>query len=127
MCFTIKENKRKKADRNIRVWKIIGVTGSGTFYNLTINHEYESWTEGYEYIETKPFVRSIIYENAINGGCFHSGKTRENARGLLRLCGNGYKIVQMIIPKGAEYYENDIEYVSNRIIYPKQNEIKEWL
>ena len=29
------------------------------------------------------------------------------------------KIVEMIIPKGALYYENKREYVSSQIIYPK--------
>lgn len=131
MCFEKNLSKNTKripkpqvADKNITVYKVINNFGWGWFYSLIINDKKEPWTKGFEYEELTPFAGCRIYKSCssvypilnIEGNAFHSKKTRKEAAKIRYI---REKVVTMIIPKGALYYENDTEYVSNRIIYPK--------
>lgn len=131
MCFILEIKTKKKpkpqvATKDIKVYKCITDNKYGVYYPLIINKKYEIYTKGFEYEETKPFKGSYVAEPnlynettrlKIEGNCFHSCKTKSLAK--LRKQYNSHKVVAMIIPKGALYYENKEEYVSNRIIYPK--------
>ncbi len=123
MCFNLKINgvipTPLIAKKDIHVYKVINKSGEGWIYNLFINGKEELWTKGYEYEETTPFIDYIKRDWNVyfHGHCFHSCKTLHHAK--LKQCSN--EIIQkFIIPKGALYYKNDKEYISNRIIYPEQ-------
>lgn len=126
MCFTKlvtieKDSLPEVAKRDIIVYKVIGKDGYGWMRDLKIAGQRCKWKQGWHYIEETPFLgkknkktsnREII---EIRGNAFHSCKTR----GLAILRRDSYeKVVKMIIPKGAKYYENADEYVSSEIIYP---------
>jgi hypothetical protein len=130
MCFTkvykkITEGKIEKpkvAKKDIIVWKVVGADGRGCYKDLYITNEAgeknrEPWTRGFQYTETTPFYTAIAgYKSLeINGHAFHSKKVKHDA---FLIQGSGEIIVNMVIPKGAKYYENDKEYVSSSIIFP---------
>jgi hypothetical protein len=122
MCFRLyytgKKPLPKKAKEDIIVWKVISKEGWGWMNNLKIDGKEEKWEKGWHYIELKPFIRSTVAHSTlkVNGNAFHSNKTRRLGRGKVFY---GNKLVRMYIPKGALYYENDTEYVSSEIVYPK--------
>lgn len=126
MCFTLYSDKRtkprpKKAKQDIIVFKVLKKSGWGCYKPLIINGKKLRWQKGTEVYETTPFKdaewESSISELNINGNALHSG-TLENAKTILSMS-KIRKIVKMIIPKGALYYENNEgEYVSNRLVYP---------
>lgn len=123
MCFEkdIKSNKKPRpriAEKDITVWKIIKKSGYGLYYKLNIDGKKEKWTPGFHYWESTPFKSGYVwgggfnFKLAINGDAFHSFIVRPIYTEVNR------EIVEMIIPKGAKYYKNDIHYVSSEIIYP---------
>lgn len=121
-CITKTKPRPTKAKKDIKVYKLIDINGLGMCYDLNIKGKLEKWTPGYWYEETTPFKG--VYWNAsikflsIDGDAFHSCKTMKVAKDKQEYWRNT-KIVEMIIPKGALYYENEREYVSSQIIYPK--------
>ena len=127
MCFDKKYNpltrkpQPKKAKKDIIVFKVIGRHGNGMIYDLFIKGKNEVWTPGYWYTEKTPFVGSTFDSFSgwfsVYGNAFHSLKTKILAKDKQTYWG-GTKVVKMIIPKGALYYENEKEYVSSQIIYP---------
>jgi hypothetical protein len=130
MCFKIKSNNRfieaNIAKKDIIVWKSIKKDGYGWMYNLRINEKIEPWTKGYEYTETyfpkqkKHDYKHLYYDTLFifnfdeNG--FHSKKMKRVANNITQY---NEKVVKMIIPKGSYYYENEEEYFSESLIYPK--------
>lgn len=120
MCFDkiTRNQKYKIATENIPCWKVVKRNNLGCFQNLTIDGIVEKWEEGTHYMETTPFKGSFRkYE--IEGNAFHSKKTKILAIWLRRskfLHGRKFKVVEMHIPKGAKYYENEIEYCSSEIV-----------
>jgi hypothetical protein len=128
MCLILTETKpiMKKATKDIVVYKVIGDNGSGWFYNLIIDGKFEKWTRGFEYIERDFETEALQFGRAtkkykVNGNAFHSKKTHKSAEEI-RLVRES--VVKMIIPKGAYYYESDLEYVSNRIIFPELDDAR---
>lgn len=133
MCFTLEIKTKKKpkpevATEDIKVYKCITDSPYGVYYPLIINDKKEIYTKGYEYEETTPFRGSYIAEPdtysenrrlKIEGNCFHSCTTRHFANNRKQY--RWHKVVIMTIPKGALYYKNKEEYVSNRLIYPHDN------
>ena len=128
MCFDltlkdrVKKNegklRMKKAISDIIVYKCIYINGEGRYYSLRDrNGKKMSWKRGYWYTELDKIY--INHRNEIHGGGFHSYKYISDANGLLGYI-NYVKIVKMIIPKGTYYYENEREYVSKSLIYPRQ-------
>jgi len=127
MCFTITTKKcirpiPKEARKNITVFKIIGTTGYGLHFLLHINGNWETWQKGYEYIETTPFKGMWRQANKwkIEGHAFHSKILKTDAIEIVQsmVLPEAWKVVRMIIPKGALYFKNDIDYVSDRLVYP---------
>lgn len=128
MCFTLnfkgEKPNPKKARKDIEVWKCLGAGGKGWLHSLWIDGKTEPWTKGFEYTETTPFDGTFYYGNLtqdaymqITSNAFHSKKTKELANNMSTE--EGDLIVKMYIPKGALYYKNKEEYVSNQIVYPK--------
>lgn len=120
MCFEKKVKGKKVprpniAEKDIICYKRIGLDGYGQYYNLDIDNLPEIWKKGFHYYETTPFKGAVVntWNNRlyIEGNAFHSyvDKPTFNL--------GGYKIIELIIPKGAKYYTNDYEYVSSQIIY----------
>lgn len=124
MCFEPKSEygglTMKVAKKNIPVYKVLSKNGAGCIFSLYINGEAEIWRRGYEYRETE-FRSMIQYQKKriypeIGKHCFHSWKTKKGAKDF---CDSSDKMVEMYIPKGALYLENNAQYVSNRIVYLK--------
>lgn len=127
MCFEKRINGTKipessVAEKDIKVYKIIDNKNLGMCYDLHINGKKYKWKPGYWYSETTPFhtarMNPITGWLEIEGHALHSCKTLKEARKKLNFF-NDVKMVKMIIPKGALYYENNREYVSDQLIYPK--------
>lgn len=121
MCFQKINNEVKIATEDILCLKVLQLNNSGAYYDLVIDGKTEKWKKGTYYYEDTPFEGSKD-RYVINGHAFHSCKSIHGAnliKGAI-LCWDGVKskIVQMYIPKGAEYYENDTEYCSSAIVYP---------
>jgi hypothetical protein len=127
ICYTKIKPRPKVAKEDITVFKLIGVGGNGMYYDLYINGKKEKWTPGYWYTEDTPFKGAFWNAStkflSIEGNAFHSLKTMKIALDKQYFWNNmkivNMTIVKMIIPKGALYYENEKEYVSSQIIYPK--------
>jgi hypothetical protein len=129
--------KYKIAEEDIKVYKTLRSDDRPIYVSLRIANDkgwivIEPYTRGFEY-EELDFVQKALYWNKgytsfgiaksgrynITKNAFHTCKTRDDAKTHIMSHHNNRKIVEMIIPKGAFYYENDEEYVSNRVIYPE--------
>lgn len=122
MCFIkrglSKHIKPLKAKKNIKVYKVLETEDYGPFFTLKIEGKIYPYEKGWIYYITKnPFQ---FIGNHIDGNCFHSminlNKALIRAKNFLDC-----KVVEMIIPKGALYYKNDTEYVSDQLYYPKNS------
>lgn len=127
MCFlkvyNRKYNKPPKpcvAKKDITVYKMLTHDDFSPYASIIINDATEKWIKGWEYFETTPFLTANMWWNQlfVSGHAFHSKKTKEKAE-LMRNRNPNRKVVTMIIPKGALYYENNSEYVSSSLIYPE--------
>lgn len=121
MCFEVYNGYEPKvAKRDIWVWKAIKKSGAGIHYSLLIKGKFEPWTRGYEY-EESDFLSNLKqkgeWKNNIGIHALHSCKTKYEADDQFWGCG---KTVRMYIPKGAYYLENETQYVSNRLVFPKE-------
>lgn len=110
----------KIAERDIKVYKVINRNGMGSFYNLLDeNGSIIYWEPGYHYIESPDIDGNVFFffegwgNWEITKG-LHSKKTLIGAK---YVCEDNERIVKMIIPKGAKYFENKDEYVSDQLIY----------
>lgn len=136
MCFNLCDSSAKRpqpnvAEKDITVWKVLKKNNEGLFYDLKIGRKIEPWTKGFHYTETTAF-RGAKRENSLFGyttrhtwweftaNCFHSCKTREQARNKASFNPTERKVVKMIIPKGALYYTDNREYISSEIIFPEE-------
>ena len=106
----------KIAAKDITVYKVINRDGTPPYFP---SFKYE---KGFHYYQTgnKPFTFEIIkesfsknYEVNINEG-LHCFKTRERANNIVY---GGRRLVKMIIPKGAKYFEKDDVYVSDQLVW----------
>lgn len=123
MCFTKRFKTRKEArnfknnpkiaKKDIPVYKVIHKTGFSAIKGF-------DYCKGFHYTELNPFKGRIKRHDFlfhwlldIETG-FHSCKSIQEAKkwGL-----NNKKLVTFYIPKGAKYYENDTEYVSDQIVW----------
>lgn len=125
MCFKIYQKdkpKPQKAKEDIIVYKAIRKNGMSIYKQMVIDGKETRWKKGYEYYETTPFrtmVKSRFTDRwDISGHAFHSGARYYDAYNHVNIS-RGDIVVRMIIPKGALYFTNGGEYVSNRIIYPR--------
>ena len=130
MCWTSKEKPILRiAPRNIPVIKILEKRGNRLFSPIMHNAE---WFLGMLALEhdLKPSEKyySVWYEKYMIEKAFHSYRKRcsklalrstiswwkevSRREGLSRT----YVICAAHIPKGAQYYMNEAEYVSNRLI-----------
>ncbi len=128
MCFKLRyeDKKPRVAKQDIVCWKILRMDNRSPMYDLVIDRKEEAWTPGYIYWEkSQTFRKSSISQYKVNGGCFHSKRMRKLAKISWIMDDGDKKVVKMIIPKGAKYYENDEEYVSDTIWYPHQRKKKE--
>lgn len=117
MCFTAyRKPELKQATQDILVYKVISKDGWGWAHNLLIDGKECKWEQGWQYTETH-FVKDALYyvgRWVIDKNAFHSKKTHEGADFL---CAPYEMIVEMYIPKGAYYYENETEYVSSDLVW----------
>lgn len=129
MCLIIKgfklkgdairfSKKPEVAKEDIIVYKVILSSGYPLYRERLAGFKYE---KGFHYYQTgnKPFTFDYGRVSPRNWALLisvglHSCKTRQNAKNRAEL---GGKVVKMIIPKGAKYFENDTEYVSDQLIY----------
>ena len=112
MCFTkLRNEKMKKAKKFILVYK-----GLDTWKNELCSpyHDSFKWKEK-KRVEEEEFVKNSSSKYLYKG--FHSCKTIEEANGH----GAPY---EFIIPKGALYYENADEYLSNKIYLRSAKPVK---
>ncbi len=113
MCFKIKDRKLRVAKRDIKVYKAIAKSGYGLFYNLRDKKgNVLLWKQGYHYSEKIGGPRG----NFIMRG-LHSKRTRYGASKVARWYATDRRIVEMYIPKGAKYYMNRTDYVSNQLVW----------
>ena len=119
MCFstgiyTRTKPKPKIAKSDITVYKDIGKYGKGYYYSLIgVDGKYMKWEKGFHYTELPDDKgRVFSFERCWNGGqwTIHKGLHSKRKRYWL-------SEVEMIIPKGAKYFENKTEYVSDQLIY----------
>lgn len=110
MCFYVKDEKRKKARYDIICFKL--VDDESTIPVAKSPFQGFKWTAGEEY----ECELDMPTYNKIHQG-FHACKTIRGCRGLEKKWRDisKYNIGVFVIPKGAEYYENDTQYVSNRM------------
>lgn len=116
------------AEEDIFVYKIIRINGLGICYNLKdkegniIYWKIGTHAKSRIVLPTKLFYGVIHFYGVINEG-LHSCKYMSEALEYFNYHFNNnstlgiVKITKMVIPKGAEYFENQIEYVSNELIY----------
>lgn len=125
MCFIIRVKSEKDfkkvripkvAKKDITVYKVLQLNGYSPYRS---NFKYE---KGYHYYQTDKEPAFTFFESSfplrleINRG-LHSCKTKHAAEKIRWFYPEGRKIVKMIIPKGAKYYENEEHYVSDQLIY----------
>ncbi len=119
MCFVIRSEKKPKvkiAKKDIRVYKVIGSSGHGIYYNLMGRRDtIIQWKKGYLYKDKIGRLKLFFDLWEINEG-LHSFKKRKDANELV-ISSHGRTIVIMYIPKGAKYYENGHQYLSNQLVW----------
>lgn len=105
MCFTKqrKRDKAIKATKNIVVYKAL----IGDPYLKSPYYTSCYWTKG-ERVEEQRFVKENIYKRYLDYG-FHSCKSIRGAKQ------HAQTVYEFVIPRGALYYENRSEYLSNKI------------
>lgn len=110
MCFDVTDRQRHRAKKDIICYKVMsthnGLIGS-PYYNRGVWEELEIRETS---LDKKAF-------KSINSG-FHSHQSKVFAKAWKYVHFEGdrnYKIFTFIIPKGSYYYQNDEQYVSNRI------------
>lgn len=102
MCFD-RIGKMKKATKNILVYKALGGEGKRLYSPY---HVWHGWTMREERKE-KDFVKNATQSSLVHG--YHSCKTPLDASF------HADNVYRFTIPKGAWYYENNDEYLSNKI------------
>lgn len=109
------------ADRDIRVYKVIGTNGAGIYNSLVINYKHEPWTKGFEYEELEFSKKALRYRKEVHGNALHSTTSYREAKLIVDLnLRENRKIVTMYIPKGALYYRGGMGgnmYASNRLVW----------
>ena len=112
MCFDVTNPRKKKARYDIICFKLVNDDSTITVAESTIQGF--EWAAGEEY----ECELDIPTYNEIHQG-FHACKTAKGCRKLQKEWDDGdglsYNIGIFVIPKGAEYYENDTQYVSNKM------------
>lgn len=110
MCFNVTNDKRKKARYDIICFKL--VRSNSTIGIAESPFRFFDWVAGKKYRST--LDNPCNYNGDIHEG-FHAFKTINGCRRLAKLWDGvqEYNIGIFVIPKGAEYYENDTQYVSN--------------
>ena len=119
MCFeTTKTARVKIAKTDIKCWKVLYPQIDGRIFSYTPNKttktvklEKMRTEEGITDTKTSPQCYII-------GRGYHSYKTLKDAKKSI-LMSETKKIYMFIIPKGAHYYKNKTEYVSETIILIK--------
>lgn len=114
MCFFISSKFPNEliAENNIRCYKI-GTVNEKSFRSLYKDFYYV-YGRCYK-LETK--LTPWFYRSKIEKG-FHSYAYIKYARNMISILSMD-RIVKCTIPKGAKYYFNGVEYVSDRIIIHK--------
>lgn len=112
MCFSPKSNvrKAKTARSSIIAFKLMRCVKENTALSP---FQYFTWTTGKEY--SSYLNRELDYPGqGINEGlhCFKTLKDAKNYPSREQY----HEIAVVMIPKGAMYYENDEQYVSNRMV-----------
>ena len=120
MCFIVKKLERKIAKKNISCYKILEKRNFGNRFLCSPYYNFH-WKLGVEestYLENLDQY-DIVFQ--INEG-FHSYITKKKAidKKTIMLCNDISFVFKAIIPKGAEYYENEFEYVSNKLVIEKE-------
>lgn len=115
MCFAIKKNDEvaRVTPVDITVYKILEVNVNGGLYSPT---QSTSWTlDLVAVIHDLKRVRSHTADT-IDAG-LHSLRTLQDAKDFKRsnYPNSFYKICTAVIPKGALYWENATQYVSDRL------------
>lgn len=115
MCF-YKSTERKDSKLKTATKAIIVYKGLNGIKNLKSPYQNTIWTEKKTLTE-KYFVRDARGYSTVSTG-FHSAKTWNRAKF------HGTRVFEFVIPKGAKYYENETEYVSDKIYLRSAKSVK---
>lgn len=140
MCFhtdtpsSLDKPKPLIAKKDIKVYKVISTKGNGRYKNLkNENGEEFKWERGFLYYQTGPKEEHFKFSKNKNLWDIEEGLHSFATKNVANSCvfyGNFYSfcpkheryhVVEMIIPKGALYFKNDVykEYVSNQLLFPE--------
>lgn len=129
MCFKVKNNEVKIADKDITCYKVLTKLNTD-IYATPFTKMTVKLGERYDIVNDDDFrvVESSCndgIELEVSEGCFHTLKNIKNAESLLEnVLFNSYlstfALVKAIIPKDTKYMVNDSEYVSKSIIYTQE-------
>lgn len=110
MCLILQDNKERIAEKDITCYKIFynvygGKVLSTLFqrYTMTLGREYDI-----DCSETSNCSYKYGNHYYVEGGCFHSFKTLQGARGFLKREVGEHGpclIVKCTIPKGTKYFD----------------------
>jgi hypothetical protein len=119
MCFNT-TSKVRIAKTNILCFKVLRKTRSGRLYS-PIMDKYK-WDLKQKVV--KDFENYHTVEGQIHG--IHTFRTFKDARNMSnhRNSFNSFYTYRMMIPKGALYYQNGTQYLSNKIILKSLKPIK---
>lgn len=111
MCFLTPPNvfKAKVARRDIIAFKSLYVSQIGTRQTITSPVKRFSWKVGTLY--TCPMDAQLSYKGKNIYVGFHCFKKKKGAADY-----SGNTVAPVMIPKGAFYYENEDQFVSNKMI-----------
>ena len=129
MCFIVKNNKVKIADKDITCYKVLTKLNTDVYATPFTKMDVKLG-ERYDIVDDNDFhvVKSSCgdgIELKVFEGCFHTFNNIKNAESLLEdITFNSYlstfALVKAIIPKDTKYMVNDSEYVSKSIIYTQE-------
>lgn len=129
MCFIVKNNEVKIADKDITCYKVLTKLNTDV-YATPFTKMSVKLGERYDIVDDNDFH---VVESSCGDGielkvfedCFHTFNNIKNAESLLEnIIFNSYlstfALVKAIIPKDTKYMVNDSEYVSKSIIYTQE-------
>ncbi len=115
MCFTIKTRRKLKAKKDIICYKLV-YEDLTPLYNFNDGFKYKlNKLENDKGKKDILRINKSVYEYPNIDIGFHSYKTKKMCKFVRIYIYNKNIIIECIIPKGAHYYVNNKEYVSDQI------------
>jgi hypothetical protein len=132
MCLITRNLEKYVAEEDIKVWKVLTTENTSPFYRDFSWKEGETYDSELEVIPRTTSGKSFTHYICVEAG-FHFLTSYTLALNFMDVSLNfikevynlKMKIVEMIIPKGASYYINSTEIVSDKVYFPKQEEKNE--